>query len=216
MTTQHKEELIAICKELASKDDPAHDFLHLLRVLGNAERISQIEGGDLDIIIPAALFHDIVIYPKDHLRSKFANEESAEKAKEILTKLSWYPQEKILNVMNAIKHCSYSKNLSKESLEEYIVQDADFLESVGTIAVARTFVSTGQMKRAMYCLEDIEGHHRDLVQVVSAYALDLFPARLFKVRERMHTKTAKEIAQKREETMKHFYDAFLAEIKGEQ
>ncbi|OGC82295.1 MAG: hypothetical protein A2V81_02045, partial [Candidatus Abawacabacteria bacterium RBG_16_42_10] len=185
-------------------------------VLGNAEKIAAVEGGDLDVIIPAALFHDIVIYPKNDSRSKHANDQSAEKAREILIKLDWYPQEKISHVMNAIERCSYSKNLPKESLEEYIVQDADFLESVGTIAVARTFVSTGQMKRLMYCLEDIEGHSRDLAQSVSEYALDLFPARLFRVKERMYTKTAKAIAQKREETMKHFYDAFLAEIKGEQ
>lgn len=216
MESQKRQSLIDITKELATKDDPAHDFLHLWRVLHNAEKIAQVEGGDLDIITPAALFHDIVIYPKNDQRSKGANEESAKKAEEILLQCKWFPALKVEQVMRAITRCSYGKNLPKETLEEHIVQDADLLESVGTIAVARTFVSTGQMQRPMYCFEDMEGKSRDLNKVVSEYGLDLFPARLFKVIERLHTETAKKIAREREKSMRAFYRAFLAEIKGEE
>ncbi len=216
MLQQHRQALIEMMRIEAAKDDPAHDYSHLLRVLGNAEKIAKTEGGDLDVIVPGALFHDIVIYRKDDPRSKNASDESAEKAVDILLGMEWFPKEKIEHVMRVITRCSYSKNLSKSSIEEHIVQDADLLESVGTIAIARTFISTGQMNRAMYCVEDVEGASRDLAQTVSKYALDLFPARLFKVVERLHTETAKRLGREREKTMRAFYEALLGEISGER
>ena len=61
-----KNQLIGVARDRISNADVSHDFGHALRVLSNAERIVKEEGGDLDIIVPAALFHDLVTYPKNH------------------------------------------------------------------------------------------------------------------------------------------------------
>jgi uncharacterized protein len=66
METALKNQLIAIAKEKIPGTDVSHDFEHALRVLSNAEKIAKEESGDLEIIIPAALFHDLIVYPKNH------------------------------------------------------------------------------------------------------------------------------------------------------
>ena len=86
---------------------PPHDFSHALRVLNNAEYLSLHEGSDLEVIIPAALFHDLIVYQKNDLRSKQSAKESAEMAQEILSELN-YPQEKIVLIKQAIIEYSYS------------------------------------------------------------------------------------------------------------
>jgi len=77
MNRNLREQLIKIAKEKIPNTDVSHDFEHALRVLTNAERIGKTEKGDLDIIIPAALFHDVVVYQKNHPDSQRSQEESA-------------------------------------------------------------------------------------------------------------------------------------------
>src|SRR3989344_7019238 len=105
MTSKLKNKLIGITKAKASRKDSAHDFLHLYRVMELAERVAVSEKADLDIVLPAALFHDIVIYPKNHPRSKNAPKESALLAGKILKNIKEYPQEKISKVQQVIKEC---------------------------------------------------------------------------------------------------------------
>ena len=150
MDTLLKTKLIEISKKRISKDDVSHDFQHTYRVLLNAERIAKIEGGDLDIIIPAALFHDIIVYPKNsELDKKFkSQEDSAKEAKKILNSIEEYPKYKIDKVARAIKDCSFSRGILPEFIESKILQDADKLESTGLISIMRTYSSAGQMNRA--------------------------------------------------------------------
>src|SRR3989338_2024162 len=89
--------LTALYKMLPSlfqSNDAAHDFSHTLRVYHNAMIIGEQEQGDLSIVLPAALLHDLVVYPKNHPKSLDSSKESAEKAKQILEQLH-YPREKI-------------------------------------------------------------------------------------------------------------------------
>lgn len=213
MLLEHKTELIAKSKENIKDEDPSHDFLHAVRILNLSEAIAGSEGGDSDIIVPAALFHDVVIYPKNDPRSPMASIESAALARKILTELAWFPKDKIEAVAKVIERCSFSKNLQKERLEEYIVQDADLLESLGAIAVARTFSSSGQLGRFFYELNDPRGSHRELN--AKKYALDLFGTRLFQAKERLHTKTAKQMAERREKFLHVFYEEFLKDVEVE-
>jgi len=145
-----KNRLIAIAMEKINGTDSSHDFTHALRVLKNAERIASCEGGDLEIIIPAALFHDIVVYPKNDPRSKFESDESAEVAKKILINVNEYSSDKIIRVMQVIREHSFRKGIKPKMIESKIIQDADKLEVTGAIGVMRTFSSTGQMKRKFY------------------------------------------------------------------
>lgn len=212
MLGEHRQELIEDCKTHACKDDPAHDFNHLYRVLNLVETIAKTEGGDRDILIPAALFHDIVNYAKDDPKAKNAAFESGQWTKALLESKTWYPQEKVPAVVKAITHCSFSKNLPKETIEEHILQDADLLESIGTIAIARAFVSGGKMNRPIYCLDDPPAIARGLDPL--QYTLDVFPQRLFVIKNRIYTKTAQKIAEKKDLITREFYANFIAEISG--
>ncbi|MBI5076993.1 HD domain-containing protein [Candidatus Falkowbacteria bacterium] len=84
MNKELKNQLIKIAEKKIPDTDVSHDFQHALRVLSNAERIAKEEGGDLDIIVPSALFHDLVVYPKNHPDKHKSQEESAEEAERIL------------------------------------------------------------------------------------------------------------------------------------
>ncbi len=189
------------------EDDPAHDIDHALRVLSNAEYLVRFEGGDLEVIIPAALFHDVVTYSKDDPRSKSAAEESAVVVRKIMQGISCYPQEKVRRVETAIREHAYSAGIRPESLDSKIVQDADRLEATGAIAIMRTFCSTGQMKRKFYNPEDPFCEKR----MPDNYALDLFYKRLLKVTDVMNTKTAKKLAEKRT----RFLYTFLEQVREE-
>lgn len=212
MNDEQRQDLVQEARKHINDEDPSHDFLHALRVLALAEKIALQEQGDADIVIPAALFHDAINYPKNEPRAALASVHSAQLVKQILTKKNWFPREKIDAVGNAIERCSFSKNLPKERLEEHIVQDADLLESLGAISVARTFASTGQLKRPFYDASDPRGTTREIARPLTN-ALDLFPVRLFKAKERLYTHTAKKIAERRDAFLHLFYQEFLLDIE---
>ena len=209
MNIKLKEKLIDIAKQRISNDDPSHDFLHALRVLVVAEQIAKEEKADLDIVVPAALFHDLVNHPKNDPHSKDAPNESAELAKQILEEIKEYPKKKIEKSQTAIRCCSYSRGILPELLEAKILQDADGLEATGAISIMRTFSSTGSMKRIFYHQRDPFCKDREPDDL--KFALDLFFTRLLKLKARMNTATAKKMAQRR--TL--FLQAFLRELELE-
>ena len=203
-----KEKLVKIMKKRQTKDDPSHDFQHILRVTNVAEKIAKKEKADLDIVIAAALFHDIVVYRKDSPNSKNETEESAQLAIRILKRIKEYPKEKIENVATCIRQCSFSKGIIPELLESKILQDADRLEATGSISIMRTFSSGGQMNRHFY---DEQDPFREKNSRFGMTGIDLFYMRLLVVEKRMYTKQAKEIAKRRTKFLKNF----LAELKKE-
>lgn len=212
MDTELKNQLIKIAKEKIPDIDVSHDFEHALRVLSNAERIAKEEGGDFDIIIPAALFHDLIVYPKNHPDKHKSQEKSAESAGTILNFLGNFPKAKIEKVKTCIIECSFSKGIVPQLLESKILQDADKLEATGAISIMRTYSSTGQMKRPFYNSEDPFCENRE--PNASHFALDLFYERLLKVTDRMHTKTARKIAKRRTDFLKEFLNEFKLELEG--
>ncbi|MBS3174966.1 HD domain-containing protein [Candidatus Woesearchaeota archaeon] len=210
MIERLRKDLIINAKRIIKDYDPSHDMHHSLRVLKNAEYIQKHEGGDLEIIIPAAIFHDAVNYPKNDLRSKNSAIESAQIAEKILRNINYYNKNKIDSVKKAIIEHSYSNGIKPYIKESKIVQDADRLEATGAIAIMRTFCSTGQMKRKFYNPEDpfCRNHEPDPLN----YAIDLFYKRLLKVKDLMNTKTAIELAEKRTEFLRQFIIQLEKEI----
>ena len=204
------QKLLQLGHEHSHNDDVSHDFYHIQRVLHNAEKIILGEGGDMDILLPACLFHDVVNYPKNDPRADQSSNESAIWTAELLQSIPEYPQEKIEAVADAISKCSFSKGIVPDLLESKILQDADGLESVGAISIARTFASTGLMQRPFYNPEDpfCENHDPNPRE----FALDLFYKRLFKVYERFHTQTARDIAKQRHDFLQIFIDQLHQEI----
>jgi uncharacterized protein len=204
-----KQKLINLAEKYLSNEDPSHDINHALRVLSNAETIVEKEGGDLEIIWPAALFHDIVNYPKNSPKSKYSSRDSAEVTEKILRELDFYPTKKIPQVMTVIVEHSQSNGFKPSSLESKIIQDADRLECTGAIAIMRTFCSSGQMKRTFYNDHDLFCEER--VPDKNNYAIDFFYDRLLMISEKMNTDTGKKIAKSRGE----FLYLFLEQLKRE-
>lgn len=195
MNKELREKLMQIAKVEIPNHDVAHDYNHALRVLFNAEKIAKKEGWDLDIIVPAALFHDLVVYRKNELHKHKSQEESAEKAVGIMRSLGTFSEEKIEKIKISILDCSFSKGVMPHLPESKILQDADGLESTGLFFVMRTFSCTGQMQRSFYDLLDPFCSSR--TPNSNDYAWDLIYERLPIIVDRMHTKTAKNIAKRR-------------------
>lgn len=212
MNKNIRETLLKLAEQNISSDDPAHDFQHALRVLVLAERIARNEKADLDVLVASALFHDLVNYPKNDKRSKNATYESAKMAGKILKELPEYPDDKIRDVQVCVRCCSFTKSIVPDSLEAKILQDADGLEATGAISIMRTFSSTGSMKRAFYHTTDPFCKRREPDDL--KFAMDLFFTRLLRVREKMHTETARRIAERRTKFLHHFLKEVSLELNG--
>lgn len=213
MNTQLRDTLIKICKEKIKTDDPSHDILHTMRVLANAEYIAGKENGDLDVVIPGALFHDLVCYDKNDSRNQYSVSESADMSSKILEGIKEYPKEKITRVASAILSTSFTYGKETENIEDEIVQASDMLEAVGAISIMRTFSYSGKLNRLFYNADDPFGNNRELDDM--KYSIDLFYTRLLNIKDRIKTKTAKSIAERRTKFLLDFLEEFKKELDGE-
>jgi uncharacterized protein len=190
--------------------DPAHDFHHIMRVYKNAKLIGQREGADMDVLLPAVLLHDIIVYPKGSAESSRSSDESADLAEKILQSYG-YSQDDIKRVSYCIRSHSYAKGLVPVSLEGRILQDADRLDALGAIGIARTFSISGSEKRTFYKADDPFCRSiRDLDD--RQWTLDHFQTKLLKLKDSMHTRTAKKIAKERTIFMMLFIRQLQKEI----
>ena len=213
MTTMiNLEQITTTVKLLLHNQSPAHDFQHILRVYKNAEMISkQEESVDLDIVLAAALLHDLVVYPKGSSKTINSAYDSAEIAKKILLEYKNYPREKIEKVADAIRTHSYSNGLVPQTLEGKILQDADRLDAIGAIGIARTFSVGGSENRSLYNPTDAFCQtERQLDD--TQWTLDHIKKKLMILKNSMHTKTAKKIAEERTEFMELFLNQLRKEI----
>ena len=216
---------------------PGHNFLHISRVYNNAVIIAKKEKADLLVVEAAALLHDVGRkYELENPKINHADK-SAELALPFLKKLaklkkSGFPSEKIPAVLYAIRNHRFTKGIVPETLEARVLQDADKLDALGAIGIMRCF-SHGTVKgRQEYNPEDPVCRKRlalvrksikkgRLKKIQSSlefadkkYSIDHFYRKLFKLRGRMFTKTAKRIAAKRERIMKVFLNELGNEIEG--
>ncbi|WP_137132820.1 HD domain-containing protein [Rhizobium sp. FY34] len=190
-------------------DDGAHDLAHILRVFGNAFSIQSSEGGDGEVLAAAVLLHDCVAVEKNAQNRAQASALAADKASRILSELGW-AKARIASVAHAIHAHSFSANVAPQTLEAKILQDADRLDSLGLIGVARTFYIAGRMGSQLYHAGDPSGMKRDLDD--RTYALDHFQTKLLKLADGFRTPAGRLLAQERHRQLAAFYDAFLYEI----
>lgn len=189
--------------------DPAHDFAHVKRVVSTAKKLAQIEKADLEIIIPAAWLHDLVNLPKDHPDRKQASRMAAKEAVNFLKEIH-YPSEKLSKIAHAIEAHSFSSGIKPETVEAKIVQDADRLDGLGAIGLARLFSISTQLKRPFYNDEDPFACHRELDDRENA--IDHIFIKLKRVVEIMNTDSAKNEAQKRFNFIESYLDQLQKEI----
>src|SRR5574337_1085363 len=171
--------------------------------------ISKKEKASIKMITASALLHDIVSYPKSDPRSKNSSTESAEKSKNILKKYG-FSQNEIDTISDAIKDHSISRGITPKTLEGKILQDADRLDALGAIGIARTFSVSGAEKRPFYNTDDPFCSKR--VPDDKSWTLDHFYKKLLLIEKTMNTKTGKIEARKRIKLMKKFLDELKKEI----
>ena len=195
--------------EIYPNTDPSHDLLHVKRVVAMARQLAAAEGADENIVIPAAYFHDFVSVPKNDPRRKEASKLSATAATEWLASID-YPGEFLPGIAHAIAAHSFSAAIPCETLEAKVVQDADRLDAIGAIGIARTFTVSGILGRAYYDAADVKAEQR--APDDQRYALDHFKVKLFGLVETMHTPAARAEGARRLEWMRDFYDRFADEV----
>ncbi len=210
MTQQQETQIKAKLAEIvAGVNDPGHDLSHFERVVANARKICAAEGAREDVVVPAAWLHDFVIVPKNDPRRKEASRLSARGASEFLKSIG-YEETLIADIAHAIEAHSYSAGITPRTLEAKIVQDADRLDGLGAIGIARCFTVGGSIGRALYCPEEPFAKERSLDD--GRYTLDHFYVKLFKTIEMMHTGSAREEGKRRAETMRGFLGALKSEV----
>ena len=191
------------------ENDAAHDFEHIMRVLKNATIIARKEKANVRMITASVLLHDIVSHPKSDPRSKNSSSESAVKARKILKKYN-FSQDEIEIIAGAIRDHSFSRGTIPQTLEGKILQDADRLDALGAIGIARTFAVGGAENRPFYNNEDpfCKKHPPD----DKNWTLDHFYKKLLLLERTMNTKTGKAEARQRIKIMKKFLEELRKEI----
>ena len=195
------------------QDSSGHSVDHAKRVNHLAKKIQHQEGGDLLIIETAALLHDV-------MDKKLFNDLTNQKQKinQLLESLN-YTTRQIQHIFEIIETISYSGGHQKplQSLEAKIVQDADRLDALGAIGIARTFMYGGAKQSKMYDgttgVESFETEqvYRDHQGTVIGH----FYEKLFKLRDLMNTETARQLANERHAFMEEFIAQFLKEYDGD-
>ena len=193
-----------IAKKKLQNNDPAHDFEHIMRVYRNAERICKTENGNKKLILSAVLLHDII-------KNKNQNNSALKSAKlaEKILKENCFSLDEIVIISDAIKEHSFSKGNIPSTSEGKILQDADRLDAIGAIGLARVFSFSGSNNRPFYDPNDPFSKKRAIND--NKWALDHFFKKLLKLEQKMNTKTGKLLAKKRTKVLKNF----LKEIKNE-
>lgn len=200
---------IFFVKEKLDGDSSGHDWWHIYRVWNMAKKIYENEGGDLFLIEMAALLHDVADW-------KFYENED-EGLQIIIDFLDSFDFDKnIINrIIDIVKNVSFKGAGVKDkmiSIEGKIVQDADRLDAIGAIGVARTFAFGGKFGNEMYNPHKKVKLHKNFDDYKNdkGTTINHFYEKLLLLKDRMHTKTAKEIAQERhlymETFLKQFYD----------
>ena len=191
-------------------NDPAHDFEHVMRVYNNAQKITKKEKANRKLVLSAALLHDIVSYPKSNKRSKLSSVESAKKSKLILKKYS-FTEEEIIIISDAITDHSFSQKKIPRTLEGKILQDADRLDALGAIGIARVFATSGSLNRPFYNIDDPFCDKRNPDD--NLWAVDHFFNKLLKLESLMNTTSGKIEAKRRTRILKEFLKQLKQEIQ---
>ncbi|MFT4464582.1 MAG: phosphohydrolase [Sodalis sp. (in: enterobacteria)] len=196
------------------QDDKAHDIAHFSRVWKTARKIMQFTDADERIVLAACYFHDVVNLPKNHPERHLASRQAALRTREILADyFPDFPAPLYGGVAHAIEAHSFSASITPETLEAKIVQDADRLESLGAIGLARVFHVAGQLGRGLFHADDPLALHRPLDDV--NYTFDHFQTKLLTLADSMQTELGREMARYNIEYLVTFMSKLSAELKGE-
>lgn len=189
--------------------DSAHDLAHILRVARLADEIALAEGADRDTCVAGALLHDLVYRPKNHPESS----QTAAMAAELVPR--WCRETPGLEaraeaVAHAVEAHSWSGGGAPDTLEAKVVQDADRLEAIGAIGIARVFATGGSFGSALWHPTDPWAEGRELDD--KAHTLDHFFRKLLKLADGMQTRTGRRLAESRQKVLTDYLEALRSEL----
>jgi len=197
-------------REKFENEYSGHDWFHTLRVFRTATRIAEAEGADLGTVQLAALLHDV----DDRKLSPETYEDKAN-ARRFLTKNN-VDEGKTEEICRIIGEISFAENCIPSTLEGKCVQDADRLDAIGAIGIARAFAYGGNHNRLMYHPDIAPNPNMSKDEYIKSNSTTVnhFYEKLFKLTDMMNTDTAKLIAKERDDYMKAFISEFMDEWEG--
>ncbi len=197
--------------ETASADDPAHDSLHFERVVATAKALCEIENADLEVVLPAAWLHDLVNVAKNDPRRSQASRLSGEAACEYLRSIG-YPEAKLEQIAHAIAAHSFSAAIKPETIEAKIVQDADRLDGLGAIGLARLFIVAGLLKRPIYSSLDPFCKAREIDD--QKFTIDHVYKKLFVVADTLQTNAGRAEGARRRAVLENYLKDLARELNA--
>lgn len=206
------ENTVVFVKEKLAGDSSGHDWWHILRVWNMSKKLQVKEGGNLFIIEMAALLHDVADW-------KFQDEEKGlEEIVHFLTSHNVDVEDRV-RIVEIIRNVSYKGAGVKDkmvSVEGKIVQDADRLDAIGAIGIARTFAFGGKFGNEMHDPESRVNMHNSFEEYKRSKGTTInhFYEKLLLLKDRLNTHAAKEIARQRHQFMETFLNQFYDEWDG--
>jgi uncharacterized protein len=189
--------------------DVAHDEAHIRRVVASATVLAGAEAADLAIVLPAAWLHDCVNVPKNSAQRQLASQLSARVATEFLSQIG-YPAALLPHIGHCIAAHSFSANIPPATIEARVVQDADRLDSLGAIGIARCLMHGGAVGRQLYHTDDPFVVNR--LADDQTYTVDHFFIKLLRLVGTMQTNAGRREAQARTAFMQTYLDQLRDEI----
>jgi len=200
---------LIVLAQAATGSDGAHDIDHLHRVWKTAETLlADYPEADSLVVLTACYLHDIVNLPKNHPRRSTASRLTAQIACKQL-KEAGFPQERLDAVAHAIEAHSFSAAIPPETIEARIVQDADRLDALGAVGLARLFYTAGRMGSALAHPTDPLAHVREPDD--QTYALDHIEQKLATLPCSMQTEAGRRLGESRLAWLLSFREIFISE-----
>ena len=195
-----------------SQTDAAHDLEHVRRVVANARRLCRAEEADWQVVMPAAWLHDCVIVPKSSPLRKQASQLAARQAADWLGQLNW-PHGRVEEIIHAIEAHSFSAGITPHTLEAMVLQDADRLDALGAVGLARMLMLGAEMKREFYRTDDPFAKAREADDAI--YTLDHLYCKLLTLEGTMQTVAGRNEAVQRTIFLRQFLRQMEKELSAD-
>ena len=207
---------VEFVKNQLANAEGGHDWMHIQRVWINAQKIAEFEDVDALVVELAALLHDIA-------DSKFHDGDESVGPQIALKYLNStaLDDNRKTHIINIVKHMSFKNSFegsSFKSKEMEVVQDADRLDAIGAIGIARAFSYGGHKNRTIFDPEILPNLNmtKEEYKKSKAPTINHFYEKLLLLKDRMNTETGKRLAQKRHKFMKQYLDQFYEEVGVDQ
>lgn len=213
---QTVDKTVQLVKEKLGDDSTGHDYFHIMRVRALAVRLAVEEGADAYVVELAALLHDIADW-KFHGGDLNAGPKVASKW---LQSLNEEPEtvEKVAAIIKEVSYKGAGVKTTPASIEGKVVQDADRLDALGAIGIARTFAYGGKFERPMYDPDQPPVMHQTFEEYKNSRGTTLnhFYEKILLLKDRLNTDAARALADERHKYVEDFVERFLAEWEGKK